>query len=253
MGASPNPVGTVELMQRADDSDLSFAISIGAEAQASIGEDLLDLSRQHYTQERVGMALGEAEDPEVFFYGRTDIDGGMRVVVEEGSEIPINKEAMRAQLTELMKSGIFTQFMQDPKFVGHVLDLYDMPAPDQIGSLQTLDTKLQERETRRVLFNPQYQPNPQQPFPINETDDHVAHIESIKRRAKHRDWETLPPDRKESLLTHMRQHMQAQQEIERQQMVQQLQAQAMVRAQSMGAGRQEPAGAPTPGGQGDVQ
>ena len=238
-------------MQRADDSDLSFAISIGAKAQADIGEDLLDLSRQRYTQERVGMVLGEAEDPEVFFYGQTDIDGGMRVVVEEGSEIPVNKEAMRSQLTELMKSGIFNQFMQDPKFVGRVLDLYDMPAPDQLGSLQTLDTKLQERETRRILLSPQFAP--QQGFPINETDDHIAHIESVKRRAKHRDWETLPPDRKEALMVHMREHQQAQQQIEQQQMLQQLRIQAMTRAQSLGGespglkrNPQEPEGAGTP-------
>jgi hypothetical protein len=236
MGASPNPVGTVELLQRADDSDLSFAISVGAEEQAALGEDLLDLSRQHYDLERVATVVGGNEDPEVFLFSKTDVDGGLRVIVQEGSEVPINKEAMRAQLTELLKSGLFGQLIQDPKFMNHVLELFEMPAPDQLANLGALDTKLQERETRRMLFGPMVMP-----IPINpDTDDHQAHIASIDRRVKNNDWASMDEQRKQALLTHRQEHQKAQNEQEEQQFIKQLQREAMVMSAKGGQRQQGP-------------
>jgi len=244
LGASPNPVGTVELMQQADLTDLSFGIQLGAQAMADLGEDLLDLARHHYDKTRIGFLVGEGEDPDIFEYSRSDMSPGLKVVVQEGSEMPQMKEGLRAQLSEVLKSGIFTPMMQDPRFVEKILDLYEMPAPDDLASLTTLDTKVQERETRRILAGeggvpqqPQAQPGTvglaaapmpdmSQVFPINETDDDQAHLQSVDRRTKYADWKDVPPDRQGALMAHRGLHIQRLQ----QQMMQQMQMQAQMAA-----------------------
>jgi hypothetical protein len=242
LGASPQPVSSIELMQHADTTDLLYALRFGAEAMADIGTDLLDLARENYTSERTGMVIGESEDPDIFQYSRTDIAPGLQVVVQEGSEIPVVKEGIRSQLSEIIKSGVLAPVMQDPTFIEHMLELYDMPAPEQMGSLGGLDMRVQERETREILAGQggAGQGPGQEPYPLNETDDDNMHIMSIDRRTKYGDWKKIPPDRQAALLAHRQLHIMRTQQRMIEQMQQQLAMQQMM----------QQATGPPPGGPG---
>ena len=85
------------------------------------------MARDRYTTERIATMVGEGDDPEVFEFSRVNIAPGLNVIVQEGSEIPQNKEAIRSQLSEILKSNFFPpEVAQDPAFMGKVLDLFDL-------------------------------------------------------------------------------------------------------------------------------
>lgn len=209
-GASPQPVGTVDALLKADLSDLQPGIDISSQAWAGLGQDFLEEAQEHYKTPRIAYVLDETDDPEIFEYTSTDIPKHCRVVVKESSEAQNDKNAIRTQLAEIVKSGMMGPVVQDPTFISHLLEIFDMPAPESFLSLNSLDMSKQERELTRLVSG--------QPVELGPDDNDDVHLQVIARFTKTAQWDVLEPQLKQLVLAHRQEHtMRLQQQMMAQQ------------------------------------
>jgi hypothetical protein len=236
MGASPQPVGTIQLLQEADVGDLSLGIMFGTESRAREGEALLDIVYMHYDKSRVGFLIGDNEDIDIFEFSQLTVPPGIRVRVQEASALPHIKEAQQQKFAQMASSGFFTPFLQDPaqaeKFMHAAMEVMDMPTPEPLESLADIHKKKQEREIRDIIRMPPQQQGPPGPdgqpqgpqaFPLGPMDNHEAHLAVIERYVNVSGWEGLQPHQQQGILAHSQLHQQALIEQQMQALKQQLQ------------------------------
>lgn len=216
LGSSPQPVGTIQLMQEADVGDLTLGTIISTDSMGKVGESILDIAREKYDARRAFYVVEENEDPRVLLGSKRDIPEGLKVRVQEASALPHIKEAQQQKILQMASTGVLAPVLQqNPGYLKDLLEIFDMPTPDFLETMYDVHKKKQERELRQMLTP---SPPPNEPFsmaPLGEREDDAAHLEVLDRFINSIGFETLPPQAQQPILQHAQAHaqkLQAQQE-----------------------------------------
>lgn len=244
MGASPQPVGTIQALQAADVSDLQPGMDLADEAQGRLGAKMLALVRANYSEDRLALVTtDDAGDVAGFMYSRSSLPRRLRVTVRPRSSLrDTNKDALRTSLGEIAKSGVFGEVTQDPKFTEYLLEVMDAPAPEQYLTVSNLGYRRQEREIEEMIAT-------EQAVPLGPFDRHPQHLAVLERLTNTGRWDQLSDGAKQACLDHSRMHQEAEAAIQQAQMQQVLamqQAQAGIVPPAAPQGERTPTGLPVP-------
>jgi len=176
-GAS-TPAAAILALQEADDTKLAVTATMLAAFTAEVGEHVLFLTRQFWTEERTVRVFSEdAGALDVFRYRGSDVGNKFDVHVSSESALPRSKAA-RAQLgLELHARGVIPS-NQD------LLKILDLPGTDFITRDADLDVRKQKRELGMLLQGIDCE--------ISAFDDHAIHLAQINRFRKTKEYEELP-------------------------------------------------------------
>jgi len=176
-GAS-TPAAAILALQEADDTKLAVTATMLAQFIKEVGEQVLGLTRQYWTEERtIRVYSEEGGGIDVYRYEGANLDGGYDVRVSSESALPKSKAA-RVQLgLELHARGVIPN-NQD------LLRILELPGTDFIIRDMDLDTRKQRRELAVLLKGEDCEVAPY--------DDHAIHLAQINRFRKTEEYERLP-------------------------------------------------------------
>lgn len=170
---------SIMAMQDASDLDLAVPLKLLAESVEHLGQQMLSLVRQFWTEDRIVRTWSEDGELEVEHFTGADIGRELDVRVSTESGLPDSKAGRIQLATELQQLGL----LPDQRAFVRILQ---MPGMDLISESLDLDTKQQKREINKLIQGIQ--------VPINAWDNHPIHWATINDFRKTRDYEELPPE-----------------------------------------------------------
>lgn len=224
----------LRMMMEEKDKVLAPSAKASLSADRAMGSLMLGLARKYYRDDRVVKYVGQSKRIEVLAFKGSDLVNDVRMIGEPG-EIR-SRGVERAEIMDMLQ--IDPTIIQDPVIRPRILEAMNLPDADRFMDDLLLDRDNQKREIDEILMDPQgwamkLQPNQQTGevlggYPINEWDDHGAHLAEIELFIKSQDYRNSDPISQDVLLAHWRSHRA---------MVRQ-QLQAMQQAQQASSGSQ---------------
>lgn len=158
---------------------------------AKVGELMLKVARQYYTETRVIRVLGQDNRYDVYRLTGNDIDGDYDVVVQPGSALPESRLAKQQYLLDLWNAGILKDRHQ-------VLQMLEFGTLKRLYEDAEIDNQHATREHVRILSG--------EAVDVEPWHNHAAHISAHNRFRKTAEYETLPESVRSAFVHHVAQH-----------------------------------------------
>lgn len=229
----------ISFLQEADNSFMATAFFSIERGMEKIAKQTLQLAVQYWDTPRIVKVTGRDGTFSVKSLLGADIKNGTDIRIESGSSLPVSRAARNAMFMDMMSKGamppdVALKLMKLPNMKAY-FDRVEVDqqqarrenqkmrelAPEQIQmAKETADMMKQEMLMKFGLNEEQISMSPvssqiqamfEQPMiPVNEFDNHDAHIEEHGYYMKSQSYESLPPETKEQYLRHYQAHKDAQ-------------------------------------------
>lgn len=180
----------IAYLQEQDDSKLSNTIGSLEEGVEKVGRHMLSHIQQFWTAERKIKVIGEDNTVEAYMLSQANIRGGTDIYVEAGSAMPRSRAAKQAFIMELGERG-WINGDQGLKYLGLV----------ETGKLYEeirIDARQAQREHVKMMAG--------MPVPVNDWDNHEAHILEHNNFRKKQKFENLSDEIKILFEEHVQAH-----------------------------------------------
>lgn len=176
VGAS-TPAAAILALQEADDTKLALTANMMAEFTVEVGQAILNLVNEFWTEERVVRTYSEDNYVDVYRYRGSDVTG-VDVHVSPESALPRSKSARVQLMLELHARGVIRDNVT-------LIRALDLPGTDSLVRDEDIDSRLQRRELGKLLNG---EDQPVYPF-----HDHLVHLKVINGFRKGGEYPKLPP------------------------------------------------------------
>lgn len=177
-------------LQEQDDTMLAEAIDSLESCIEKVGRCLLSYVTQFWNTERLVRVVGRDGSFDAQVYKGADLRGNHDLKVEAGSALPTSKAAKQAFLMDLMKMGLI-----NPQ---QGLELLDLGGIEKAYESFLVDTRQAQRENLKLSEGME--------VPVNDWDNHPAHIEYHNRFRKQQQFEILDDRAKQIFQAHVAMH-----------------------------------------------
>jgi hypothetical protein len=176
--SSSMPAAAILALQEADDTKLAISAKQLAASIERFGWQLLMLTRQFWTEERVVRTWSDDNTLETYRYKGADVGAQLDVYLSSESAMPKSKSA-RASLALDLNQRQVPPF-NDPRTLVRFLE---MPGSDFIMDALSVDAKQAQRENGDMVNGTHVE--------VHDFDNHAVHITEHNNFRKSRDYERL--------------------------------------------------------------
>lgn len=185
------PAAAILALQEADDTKLALTATALAGYTSRVGYQILMLTKQFWTEQRVVRTYSEEGSLDVARYTGADVGNGLDVHVSSESALPRSKSARVQLMLELHARGV----IPDPQTLVRMLDL---PGTDFIVKDMDLDMRRQHRELTRMLAG--------EDCAVEAWDNHSIHIAELNKFRKSVEYERLDDETRARIDAHAAVH-----------------------------------------------
>jgi hypothetical protein len=175
----------INLLQEADDTRLGPGITDYEIQLGKVGQKILKLISNYYTDARTVRIAGENGAWEIFDFRGSMLNGNTHVRVQAGSAFPQSRAAKQAAMQELLT--FFVQSGNPPKGreLAQFLQDWEVGGADRLISQYTKNETQINGENVKLIQGI--------PLPINEYDDDQDHVDGHQDYQKGARYQSLPP------------------------------------------------------------
>lgn len=181
----------IAYLQERDDSAITYAIRNKERAMQEMGRQILSLVTEFWDVPRVVRVVGKNEIYNSFELMGSDLRDNIDYRVVTGSGAPISRAAQKAEILEMVKSGML------PATKG--LRLLNMP--DVAAVIEEVEIDTLQASKENLLMGKAQLP------PVEVWHDHVAHLEEHDSYKKREEYQHLDDQAKAIIRYHDYQHL----------------------------------------------
>ena len=218
--AGVTAASAINLLQEADSTRLGPAVDDFENQLAKLGNKVLKLVGNFYTDQRTIRIAGDNGAWEIFDFRGVMLKGNTQVMVQTGSAFPHSKAARQAALQDLMTYFVQSGNAPHNRQLAQLLQDFDMGGAERLIEQYTKDEQQVNAENLKLGQG--------EPLPINDYDDDQEHVDGHTDFQKGIRYSSLPPQIKQVFDTHVGAHRQRLAQIAQQQLQQQMQLQNAV-------------------------
>ena len=199
----------ISYLQEQDDSKISHTVDSIEDGMEKIAQHCLSHVVQYWDLPRIVKVVGNDGSYDAHALKGSDLRGNTDIKVEAGSALPTSKAAKQAYVMDLMKMGFIPpeEGLKVLEF-GGVEKLYDEMQQD-VRQAQRENLRMQEPDpvAMEAAMQAEQQGQPPQPgIPVNNWDNHQAHITTHNKFRKSASFEQLDDAVKQEFEAHVQQH-----------------------------------------------
>jgi hypothetical protein len=190
----------IAYLQEENDTRLYHTTASIEEAAQNVGSQILALVDQCWTDQKMVKVVSKNNYTDVKMFRKADMKGNTDFRIEPGSMAPKSRAARNAMMLELVDRQILPP--------DKILKYLQMVDTNQMYNEMQLDDRQAQRENIRMSEGIS--------IPINEYDNHAAHIMSHENFMKTEEYELLDESSRQIFLLHDQEHKMALQMLQMQ-------------------------------------
>jgi len=164
------------MLQEADDTPFGPVLQWNENSFRKVGEHILELAKQFYTEARI-VYMGLGTEAAVVEFTREKLQGRFRVLVDIGSSLPMSKAARMQFALEMLDRGFFRNERNQPDEAKFFEFLEMQSAVDVFRQDESIDLRVARTENVEMRDR-------QSQFEPGEYDNHMVHMNQHVRFLK---------------------------------------------------------------------